>query len=48
MLRAQTNDFQLKSATQTEILQLKCRIWVTYEQQNIGLFFYLNIPNNLI
>lgn len=48
MVRAQTNDFQLKSVTQAEILQLKGRIWVTYEEQNTGLLFYLNIPNNLI
>lgn len=39
MLRAQTNYFQLKFITQAEIHQLKSKIWNTYEEQNMGLFF---------
>lgn len=38
MLRAQTNDFQLKFITQAEI-QLKSKTWNTYKEQNMGLFF---------
>lgn len=48
MLRAQTNDFQLKFVTQAEIHQLKSKTWNTYKEQNMGLFFLLNIPNYLI
>lgn len=39
MLRAQTNDFQLKFVTQAEIHQLKSKTWNTYKEQNMGLFF---------
>lgn len=39
MLRAQTNDFQLKFTTQTEIHQLKSKTWNTDEEQSMGLFF---------
>lgn len=48
MLRAQTNDFQLKFITQAEIHQLKSKIWNIYEEQKMGLFFSLSTPNYLI
>jgi len=48
MLRAQTSDLQLKFVTQAEILQLKRKTLNTYREQNMGLFFSLNIPNNVI
>lgn len=34
MLRAQTNDLQLKFVTQAEIHQLKSKTWNTYKEQN--------------